>query len=316
MIPKIVSPKPSFQPMPAPRWAAPPTFAAETSDAAFMAGGALYPLDQIVRAEFDWVGAWRQRLALKCAAAAVRLTGRSEDEASLRDAWLLRKPGDDPGPAGQILAAWKRLASRSAALDVDVLQTIAGMLGIKWDEPLATLVQSFDDLGLTGSAAPFAAAAIMRETVAIRPDAEVLGWWLADLLLAQKLRWSVPVPLLMGQRFSSVFRAEGGRGRIRPGDDGFERAICLALVHAATEAGRLATEIARRADRLAAVTPKLRSKGADDGLRLLLCEDAVSGSLQTPNLSRFASRRLFERLQQLDAVRELSGRPTFRIYGL
>ncbi|EUB98959.1 protein of unknown function DUF1403 [Rhizobium sp. CF080] len=316
MIPKAVLPKTPFQPMSAPRWAAPATFAAETADAAFMAGGALYPIEQIVRAEPDWVGAWRQRLALKCAVAAVRLAGRSEDEAVLRDTWLLRKPGDDPGPAGQILSAWKRLASRSTALDAEVLQTIAGMLGIKWDEPLATLAQTFDDLGLSGSAAPFAAAAIIRETHTIRPDAEALGWWLADLLLAQKLRWSVPVPLLMSQRFSSVFRAEGGRGRIRPSEEGFERAVCLALVHASTEAGRLATEIARRADRLAAVTPKLRAKGAEDGLRLLLSEDAVSGSLQTPNLSRFASRRLFERLQQLEAVRELSGRSTFRIYGL
>jgi hypothetical protein len=316
MILKAALPQAPFQPMPAPRWAAPATFAAEAADAAFTAGGALYPLDQIVRAEPDWAGAWRQRLALKCAAAAVRLAGRSEDEAGLRDAWLLRRPGDDPGPSGQILSAWKRLASRSPVLDAEGLQTIAGMLGIRWDEPLAALMQTFDDLGLGGSAAPFAAAAVIRETHALRPDAEALGWWLADLLLAQKLRWPVPVPLLMSQRFSSVFRAEGGRGRIRPGEEGFERAICLALVHASTEAGRLATDIARRAAQLTAVTPKLRAKGADDALRLLLCEDAVSGTLQTPNLSRFASRRLFERLRQLEAVRELSGRSTFRIYGL
>ncbi|TJX52708.1 MAG: DUF1403 family protein, partial [Mesorhizobium sp.] len=43
-----------------------------------------------------------------------RLAGRTEDEAALRDAWYLRQPGDDPGPAGTILAAWKRLASRSS----------------------------------------------------------------------------------------------------------------------------------------------------------------------------------------------------------
>jgi len=294
----------------------PSAFADSTADAAFIAGGALYPLDQIVRTEPQWAGVWRQRLALKCAAAAVRLAGRVEDEVALRDAWLLRRPGDEPGPSGQILFAWKRLASRSTALDAETLEAVAGLLGIRWEGTLASLPGAFEDLRLSGAAAPFAAADIIAKTFSIRADAEMLGWWLADLLLADKLRWPAPVPLMMGQRFSALFRGEGGRGRIRPGDEGFERAVCLALVQAATEASRLAAEIARRAERLTAITPKLRAKGAGDAIRLLLSEDAVSGSLQTARLSRFASRRLFERLEQLDAVRELSGRATFRIYGL
>jgi hypothetical protein len=48
----------------------------------------------------------------------------------------------------------------------------------------------------------------------------------------------------------------------------------------------------------------------------LLDDDDVSGSLTTPTLTRWRARRLFERLETLDAVRELSGRPTFRLYGL
>jgi hypothetical protein len=62
--------------------------------------------------------------------------------------------------------------------------------------------------------------------------------------------------------------------------------------------------------------PKLHAKGAGDVIFLLLNKDAVSGSLMKKNLSRFAARRLFERLQQLEAVRELSGRSSFRLFGL
>lgn len=144
----------------------------------------------------------------------------------------------------------------------------------------------------------------------------MLAWWLADLTLAQRLGWERPVPLLVTQVHTAAFRAEGGRGRIRPGEEASERAVCLALVQAVVDCLPAGTEIGRRAERLAVVTPKLRAKGAGEAISLLLAEDAVSGSLVTPKLSRFAARRLFERLTDLDAVRELSGRPTFRLYGL
>lgn len=48
----------------------------------------------------------------------------------------------------------------------------------------------------------------------------------------------------------------------------------------------------------------------------LLSDDAVPGSLSTKTLSRWASLRLFGRLTQLDAARELTGRTTFQLYGL
>lgn len=286
--------------------------------AAFQAGAALASLDTLARAQPAWAGAWRQRLALNCAAASMRLAGRAEDEAALRDAWQLCPAGADPGPAGTIFGAWRQLVLQPVAVSADRLAKVAELLGLAWDdEALADLWTEIEQVAAAQRPAPFTAAAIATHVVAMRPDAELFGWWLADLVLAQSLRWPRPLPLLMAQAFAPVFRAETGAGkRVRPGDKGFERAVCLALVAAAADACRLAAELSRRAEKLLAVAPKLRAKGAGDVIFLLLNEDAVPGSLTTKNLSRFAARRLFERLQQLEAVRELSGRPTFRLFGL
>lgn len=285
--------------------------------AAFQAGAALASLDALARAQPAWSDAWRQRLALRCAAASMRLAGRSEDEAALRDAWYLRPAGADTGPAGAVLGAWRQLAMQAAACTHDRLEKIVDQLGILWDEAaLAALSTEIEKLARSQRPAPFAAAAIAAHVVTMRPDSELFAWWLADLVLAKSLRWPRPLPLLMAHAFGPAFRGDAGGKRIRPGEKSLERAVCVALVQAAAEACRLAAELSRRAERLLAVAPKLRAKGADDVIFLLLNEDAVSGSLTTKNLSRFAARRLFERLQHFEAVRELSGRTTFRLFGL
>ena len=76
------------------------------------------------------------------------------------------------------------------------------------------------------------------------------------------------------------------------------------------------TVLAPRATTLTTIAPKLRAKGAGDVVKLLLADDVVPGSWSSPKLSARGARRLFDRLGELDAVRELSGRPTFRLYGL
>ncbi|RWD51779.1 MAG: DUF1403 family protein [Mesorhizobium sp.] len=305
----------SAAPPTVPAWALAGGGSATDADAAFQAGAALASLDPLARAQPAWSGAWRQRLALKCAAASMRLAGRAEDEAGLRDAWQLCPADADPGPAGAIFGAWRQLTLQPPAVSADRLAKVAEMLGLAWDdEALADLCTQIEDVA--GRRAPFAAATIAAHVVAMRPDAELFGLWLADLVLAQSLRWPRPLPLLMAQAFGPAFRTEVGGKRIRPGEKGFERAVCVALVQAAAETCRLAAELSRRAEKLLAAAPKLRAKGAGDVIFLLLNEDAVPGSLVTKNLSRFAARRLFERLQQLEAVRELSGRPTFRLFGL
>ncbi|TPN15941.1 DUF1403 family protein [Mesorhizobium sp. B2-3-3] len=301
-----------------PAWALALGGAPSDADAAFQAGAALGALDSLARAQPAWAGAWRQRLALRCAAASMRLAGRAEDAAALRDAWQLCPAGADPGPAGAIFSAWRQLALQPPVASADRLDKIVGQLGLHWDAAaLATLCTEIEKLAGSQRPAPFAAAAIAAQIVAVRPDCELLAWWLSDLVLAQRLRWPRPLPLLMAQVFGPAFRStEAGGKRIRPGQEGFEAAICLALVQAAAEACRLAAELSRRAEKLLTVAPKLRAKGAGDVIFLLLNEDAVAGSQTTKNLSRFATRRLFERLQQLEAVRELSGRSSFRLFGL
>ncbi len=285
------------------------------ADAAFAAGIALKSLDDLVRTETAWAGCWRQRLALKCAQAAVQLLGRNEGEHALRDALLLTASGDDPGPAGAMLLALNKLAAKKRPIGAKVLQELAELIGLRRDG-LDELADLFDAALQSGRAVPFAVADLVASICAAQPDAEILAWWLADRLLAEKLGWACGVPLLMGERYGAAFKTIGGRGRVRPSETGFARAVCLALVSGTTEALRQANDIGRRAETLLAVAPKLRTKGAGVVIEKLLNEDAVAASAPGSHLSRWAATRLFERLQNFGAVRELSGRTSFRIFGL
>lgn len=299
-----------------PPWARPRGDVMHDVDAAYLAGAALNSLNNLVRSAPVWAGVWRQRLALKSAAAATRLFGRTEEESALRDTQLFRAAGDDPGPAGKVLLAWRRLASRSTALDEEVLRSVAELLDLKWDKALAEVITNAEDLLTSSRPAPVLAAEQAADFHRARPDAELLAFWLADVVLAQKFRWPVPVPLLMAQVNAASFRAGEPRRRIRPGGEGWGMAVLLAYAQAAAEACDLGFDLAKRAARLNEVAPKLRAKGSAEVVKLLLDDDALPASWSSAKLSARGARRLFDRLQELDAVRELSGRPTFRLYGL
>ncbi|MGV8955966.1 MAG: DUF1403 family protein [Cypionkella sp.] len=300
-----------------PVWARPRGAILHDADAAYLAGSALNSLDNLVRHDFPWAGVWRQRLALQSATAAVNLTGRREDESALRDTHYLRAAGDDPGPAGHILMAWRRLASRTTGCDAEMVRPVAEQhFGLQWDDGLAEVVANAEDMVASPRPAPVLAAEIAAAVYRVRPDAELLGFWLADMLLAQKFRWPIPVPLLMGQVSLPVFKSGENRKRIRPGGEGWGRAVSLAYATAAAEACDLGADLAQRAGGLTEVAPKLRAKGSGDVIKLLLSDDAVPGSWSSSKLSARGARRLFDRLGDLGAVRELSGRPTFRLYGL
>lgn len=285
-------------------------------DAGYLAGAALNSLDNLVRSSPDWAGVWRHRLALKSASAALRLLGRREEEGTLRDAHFFRAAADDPGPAGHLLLAWRRLASRSTGLDEAAVRPVAEHLDLKWDDALADVLANADDLIASSRPAPLLAAELAAELYRARPDAELLAFWLADALLAKKHRWPVAVPLLMGQVNSSSFKTGDGRRRVRPGGEGWGRAVLLAYAQAAAQACDLGVELEGRAAHLVSVAPRLRAKGAAEVVKRLLEDDAVASSRSGARLTDRSARRLFERLGDLDAVRELSGRSTFRLYGL
>jgi hypothetical protein len=73
-------------------------------------------------------------------------------------------------------------------------------------------------------------------------------------------------------------------------------------------------ELEQRANCLLAIAPKLRGHDADRMVETLLTEDAQAAAAGAA--TDRSSRRLFDRLVAIGAARELTGRLTFRLYGL
>jgi hypothetical protein len=86
----------------------------------------------------------------------------------------------------------------------------------------------------------------------------------------------------------------------------------LAYGHAATHACDLFAELERNAQKLAAVSSRLRAEGAAAVIERLHNEDAVLPSARLGAMSARGMRRLFDRLVALGAVRELTGSSAFR----
>lgn len=263
-------------------------------DVAFFSGAVLAVLDFIVRREDVPQPLLKERLALRAAEACVAFSGRSERAGALRDEVHLLRPGETPGPAGTVYLAWRRAIERP----VSVKALRRALPGSQPDQ-----IATWLDVGRGGPVAR--AAAVLEAVSADRLRDEMTALIVADAVLARAAGWDHVVPLL----------ATGLKTRdLHKTGDALRLACHRALKAAAADAVPMAADLARRVVRLRAVVPKLRAKGAGEAVDIFLSRDAVMPAALP--LSDRAARRLCDRLVDLGAVRELTGRDTFRLYGL
>ena len=269
---------------PLPRWVAPGDGQeGGVRDAAFAAGAALLSFDQIVRTQVPWLGVLRARLVLKAAGVAARLLRLKADEAALRDAEHLTRPGDDPGPAGRLHRLLRQISSRPTRQAAEVLPLLQAEL--------------------RGAPVPH--------------DFPSLRY--ADLALAQKLGWETPLLLQAGIVLEPALRT-GPEGR-RPRADGpdWPRLRDHVLFLAVSACHAQAVTLAGRAEALAAAAKNLRTRDEGRGLALVFANDAVAPWRMVGRAgfgSDRAARRFCETLAAQGVLRLLTDRPIFRLYGL
>lgn len=268
--------------------------------AAFRSGAALAHLSFVTTVADLPLALWRDRLALAAAEACAGFAGRREGEAALRDAAHLTRPGDDPGPAGRILRQW----SQAVARPISVAGLARALEGVA-PERIALCLDA------AGPTPVDRAARVIEAVLTDSPRAETAALILADAVLSKALGQDHVLPLLA--------LAVKARDMARSGDD-LRLACHRSVMAGARQAVPLAADLARRAARLRAVVPDLRARGAARAADLFLSRDALAPSaLATEmhgSMSDRAARRLCDRLVDLGAVRELTGRDTFRLYGL
>jgi len=284
----------------------------DTDTVAFTSGAALAMLDLVLRGSDGTLpGALlRARLALSAAVACLKLENRNETTSDIRDAVCLARAGEALGPAGDMFMAWRRLAR--------VNLTASG-----WNDRLVKLLpgpvaEAMPELGSFVGSPIGQAAQVLAGVLQKYPRQEAAALMLADVTLARAVGWIQPLPLLAAHLTRKDIRAiSDGTG---------DPALCVhrAMVGACDATLPRAADLSRRAEKLRAVAPKLRAKGSDEALDLFLSHDAVSPSgMLSPviqgtsfAMTDRAARRLCDRLVELGVVRELTGRPTFRLYGV
>ncbi len=292
---------------------------------AFLSGSSLAMLHMVLRDPSSTLPAalLRNRLALRAAEACLKLEGRRESSAEIRDAFFLTRPGDATGaasamgPAGEMFARWRR----ASALAMGGRDWLA-RLNASVPDAVAYELPGWIEMAARETSPVAQAARMLGLVLEAFPREEATALICGDMILARAMGWKQTVPLMALHLRRKDLRAAGAcRG---PDRDKLLLACHRALATAAQDAVRLNHDLARRAVRLRAVAPKLRAKGSPEAVVLFLHEEAVlPSSMLSPRIKGTnvamtdrAARRLCDRLVDLGVVRELTGRPNFRLYGV
>ncbi len=299
-----------------PGWlAARQTGPANPAASAFHAGAALLAVDRIIRAEPLWLGALRQRQALAAAVASTRMLRVATDEAGLRDAHHLTRPGNDPGPAGRIHRVWRDFAAHPVRQGGPMLMRLAAGLGVPLAEESARRIAAAGERATPIESAAAAASATVAELGTAKGPASVLALMSADLALASACGWSHSLPLLACGRPSTGLSRQDGKQAL-PDDPDWSAACHAAFGETLAAAHVRAADLARRAQALQAAFAYVRSKGGERALAAILGDDSVMAMTLTGLGSERAARRFLERLRELGGLRLLTDRSAFRLYGL
>lgn len=252
----------------------------------------------------------RDRLGLAAAVACLSIEGRPSSEAELRDAVLLTPAGDPVGPSGECYLLWRK------ALRLDLSRRgFAGKLAA-FDPVMPVEFPQIWAAHAGAERTPVAAAsALLGDMLQVAPRAESLALICAEA----RLSLALGAPRLM-----PLFTPQLRRRDLSADAETRQAALHLAVIKGAGAAIALGFDLRRRAGRLQAVVPKLRSKRAPAAVGAVLSFDAIA---PVPSLSPViagsgiamtdrAARRFCERLVELGVLRELTGRSSFRLYGL
>lgn len=288
-------------------------------DSGFAAGAALNALSTLVNAEPIYLGALSERLALHAAAGTSRSLGQLVEEEQIRDEWCLRLGDEMMTPAGRLFAGWRSLVHLRGGIRALAPQQLAE-LAVQFGRPLSgspdVTLQAVNVASATMSNPVSAAAAAARVFYEVEPHQETLAHFLADATLAAKLGWQRPLPLVAFNIAAPILRS-GGRGRRPvPSDPSWTNAVFGAYALSAVAVIEEARALAHKATSLLAFRTKLRAKSADRIVDALLSHAFLVGSRSIGGMSDRAMRRIYDRLRSAGVVRELTGRQTFRLYGL